>query len=295
MSFGHFARIPMLLFALSCTLPTAAFDWPLSRFRMNSTFGTPRDNYFQFGIHFFATEASVFSIARGEVVFFQKDKNPSGGMPTPLGNLIAVEHSEGLESIYSNLGSLSDAVTRSTKEIAARTLLGTAGKSGIAPFPGLFLGVFDTKTAQWVNPLLVLPSRSDGMAPAILSMALTNDGHESILGKVAEIAQGSYTISAEVKDMSGSPEAFSQSAPFEIQLMVDGKDVAKKVFDLLWWKDGQRKLFTPGMVSRKGFLDRNGRYRLIDIFLPRGKTTIGIIVSDAGGDRRKAEWTLQVK
>ena len=208
--------------------------------------------------------------------------------------MLAIKHSEGMVSVYSNLGRLSLSITEQLKEIAANTTIGTTGVSGYSTVFGFSMSIFDTKTAQWLNPLLVLPSRVDGIAPAIQTVALTDAGSEFILGKVTEIPQGLYTISAGIKDISGSPDRIDQSAPFEIQLIVDGKDVSKHVFDLLWWKDGQQKLFAPGLVSRNGFLDRNGRYRLLDIFLPRGKTTIGIIVMDAGGDRRKAEWTLQV-
>ncbi len=282
-----------LLAAVSLCASAQAFDWPLSRSRIESTFGSPLEGYFLPGIVLSSPTASVSAIGKGEKKFYQADGMRSSSMPTALGTMVAMIHTEGMESIYANLERLSDNLAE--REIPAKSMVGTVGQSGWAAASGLFLGIFDTKTAHWVNPLLILPARSGGVAPAILSVALINAGVETILGNTTGIPQGSYTVSSGIHNLSGSQELFEQSAPYEIQLTVDGKDVARKVFDLLWWKDGRRKLFATGTLSRAEVLDKNGRYRLADVFLPRGKTTIGIIVMDAAGHRRKAEWTVNVR
>ena len=66
----------MAMLAVAGIFPVTAFDWPLPRFRLESTFGSPRENYFQREIYLSTSEASIHSIAKGETVFFPERWEP---------------------------------------------------------------------------------------------------------------------------------------------------------------------------------------------------------------------------
>ncbi|MDP2816327.1 MAG: hypothetical protein Q8O19_06585 [Rectinemataceae bacterium] len=293
MKFGNVLRWFVVLTLTFSGMQAHAYDWPLSGNTVNTTFGTPENGYFLPGIRISSHTENVVAMGGGEYKYSQEARDPSSIMPTPLGTMLSIMHSEGMEAVYACLDRLTTGMQKG--KIMPGAMIGTTGITGWAPGKGMLFCVFDNKTARWINPLLILPARINGAAPAIISACLADSVGETVLGKADSIQQGAYTISVEIRDIQGGEDYSGPSAPYEVFLTVDGKEISRKTFDILLWKDGARRLFGREMITRKDVLDKNGRYILADVFLPRGKTTIGITAVNSAGHRKKMEWTVAVR
>jgi hypothetical protein len=136
---------PSTIRALSAPVPRSPiFLLSPLRYRIGDGFG-PRGNMFHPGIDYPApTGTPVAAAGRGRVVFAGWD---SGG----YGNLVVVEHPQGVRSMYAHLSSFS---VRTGRYVVAGTQVGRVGSTGFATGPHLHFELRLRGAA--INPLTAL-------------------------------------------------------------------------------------------------------------------------------------------
>ena len=80
-----------------------AFDWPLERIVLTSTFGEHRRDHFHAGIDLGGGEQPVFPISSGELVFFYREGEDFSSLPVGLGTFLVLQHQGGIRSLYAHL------------------------------------------------------------------------------------------------------------------------------------------------------------------------------------------------
>src|SRR5204862_8080728 len=123
---------PATLAALRGPIPRSPI-WLVApiRYRIGDGFG-PRDNGFHPGLDFPApTGTRVTAAGRGRVVFAGWD---SGG----YGNLVVIEHPQGVRSMYAHLSRIG---VRSGQSVVAGSIVGAVGATGFATGPHLHFEV----------------------------------------------------------------------------------------------------------------------------------------------------------
>jgi hypothetical protein len=274
----------------------SSLDWPIPVLRLESTFGSPAQGYILSGIQVSSRQAEVIAGAQGTIRFIQNSTAKNTALPRALGSMVVLSHDNGMEMVISGLDRL--APLDPTSRISSGQTLGSLAVSSTSPNPQSFIAIFDTKTGHWVNPLLVLPGIPGDVTIPEPTVYLTDSQSMQRLGTAEAVSQGLYTIKLSLDerelDKSGQLRTMVR-APYGIQVLIDGKDIANRSFDMLWWKDGARRLFEPGLSTIQDTYDVSGMLKIADVFLTRGKTTIGVIISTAYGKIRKSEWTVQVR
>lgn len=103
------------------------------------------------------TGTPVRSMADGVVVF--------AGRKGPSGNLVVIDHQNGLKTYYAHLHSIAKS-TRKGRRVSQKQLIGTVGSTGRSTGPHLHLGV--KRSGHWVDPQALEIRRADPLPPAQL-------------------------------------------------------------------------------------------------------------------------------
>lgn len=278
---------------LACTIGGFALDWPLPDPHVAATFGTEAKGRLVAGVALAAADGLVRSAEDGEIVFAVEEGKSPSALPWTLGSFVIVEHQRQMQGVYSHLasGSVSDYLRR----VKAGDILGRAGASGWAEGPGLLFQMLDRKEARWVNPLLLLPPQDDEKQPTIRSLVLVRDGKSYKLGEVGSVIQGTYALAVEASDPPDASWTAGPLAPYSIRLSMDGKSVAKAVFDVASCSKGQLLFFSEEPRPAAALRGGEGRYVLTERLLTRGRTVFEVVVEDATGNRRAASWSVVVE
>lgn len=135
----------------------------------------------------------VYAAGDGVVIFAGPDQNGQyGGMPNFYGNVVVIQHTADLFTLYAHLSKIEVQVEQ---EVAAGDPIGEVGQSGAATGPHLHFevrqgDVVDYYAAQ--NPeLWLLPDRDqDGQMMGALQVSILNDQGELV--RFAEISLQQY-------------------------------------------------------------------------------------------------------
>ncbi|MDR0998324.1 MAG: hypothetical protein LBL70_04595, partial [Treponema sp.] len=133
-----------------------ALDWPSSGGGIASNFGFNMDGRPAVGVSF-ETEEPVRAAEAGELFFARSGGNMASRLPSPMGAWLALDHGDGLISIYSRFdespenragGSPGTPIT----QVDRNAIIAKPGSSGWAAFKGFFFAIFDRRERRWVNP-----------------------------------------------------------------------------------------------------------------------------------------------
>jgi len=286
--------LAVTLAVLACAAASGyAMDWPLSPPRFAATFGTFAKGRVIVGAALSADGGLVRSSEDGEIAFAAEDGSHPAGLPMPLGSFAVVEHQRGMAAVYSHLapGTLSTRV----KKLKSGDAIGRPGRSGWIEGSGVLFQVFDRRAGTWVNPLLLLPPLADDKPPVIRSLALSRDGKTYVLGEASSLPMGTYRVSADVVDSTGSPWAIGPLAPYSIRLSIDGVETVKYVFDVAKGSGGKLNFFAVSPIAADDLRTSAGRYLLVERLFSRGRVTMEIRAEDAAGNRRSSSYTFLVE
>lgn len=292
----HYGVTLLMLFSAILLIGASSLEWPVSVLRIESTFGSPGQGYILSGIHVSSRQSKVVAGAKGDIIFLQRNTGKNTALPRALGSMVVLGHDNGMEMVIAGLDRL--ALDSSASQISAGQTVGFLTASVASPNPQSFIAVYDTTNEHWVNPLLVLPHLPGDVLIPEPTVFLADSQSMQRLGTTEAVNQGLYTVKVALDERDGAKASQFRTlvrAPYAIQVLIDGKDIANRSFDMLWWKDGARRLFVPGLAAIQDIYDVSGMFKIADVFLTRGKTTIGVIISTAYGKIRKSEWTVQVR
>jgi hypothetical protein len=280
-----------------------ALDWPSSG-RIISNFGFNLEGRPAVGISF-ETEEPVRATEAGELFFSRSAGDMASRLPSPMGSWLALDHRDGLISIYSrfdetsgNRDGGSGGINLSGQQVDRNAIIARAGSSGWSASKGFFFAIFDRRERRWVNPSMIIAPLPDNRPPQIASVSLiAEDGRRTGLfgyprtgqaGAVqGRISQGRYRIAVEATDTrleAGEKEL----APHRILCLVNGAETGALSFETYSARDGVL------MVDRNGLSPVNKVYAPYpafdagEVWLTRGQATLEVIVQDIAGNERSA-------
>jgi len=294
-------RRSLPVFLLICLVGVVlfAFDWPLERIVLTSTFGEHRGDHFHAGIDLGGGEQPIFPISSGELVFSYREGEDFSSLPVGLGTFLVLQHQGGIRSLYAHLaeGSLDP-----TRRLYDRSRpLGVVGSSGYSSGKHLHLTIIDTEMDTIINPLLLLPPLRDGQAPVIKDVSI-RIGQDLIgLEDGMTVNRAEAEVFATIFDLREDISFLWKLAPYKVFLSQDGREISNFTFDSLVSSQaagqglGARRLVlinTEREFSRlyeSPWLLRLGKVNLVP-----GETVLTVFASDFAGNESSKGYALTV-
>jgi hypothetical protein len=271
--------------SLSGTLD--AMSWPSQEAVLIRNFGSNDRGNPVLGM-IFEGGTEVLAAEKGEVIFSRSRNDVASRLPSPLGAWAAVDHGDGLISIYSRLAeveSIGHTVVEKQQTIAS------SGVSGWSARNGFYFIVFDRRERRWVNPAMIITPARENIRPLqILSVNLRNAQGQVVQSPV--LSQGRYTILVNVSG-SSAPGA-QQHAPQRIVCSVNGAEVGSINFEAVSARDGVLLISRNGLVPARQVYSAFPSYETAEVFLNRGLVTLEVIVQDITGNPRNVVSRLTV-
>jgi hypothetical protein len=269
-----------------------AMDWPAEEGSMLNNFGWNREGRPILGT-VFATSEPVRAAEDADILFVRDLEDSASVLPSPLGAWIALDHGDGLISIYSRLDE-SEALPPLENVSRGRVIAG-AGKTGGAGGAGFYFTFFDRKERRWINPAMIIAPPEDSAPPQILSAELRNSEGQSVsLAQARSLRQGRYTVLVHAADSLGEGRA-ATLAPYRILCSVNGIEIGALSFETFSARDGVLMAYRNGLVPVKQVYAPSPAYEIGELSLTRGQAAIEIIAQDISGNSRSAVFRLQVE
>lgn len=286
-------RLVILLTAVIASSLLYAMDWPIENANLINNFGWNVGGRPVLGTTFEASEGFVAAAERGELIFVQNSYNTASRLPAPLGSWVALDHGEGLISIYSRFDQ--EKALEIPKILEKGAPLGIVGRSGWSQTPGFYFSLFDRKERRWVNPTMVIAPLPDIRPPLIQSVLLWNSEKRAVdPAQARSISQGRYTISVTASDTRlGSGE--NPLAPYRIICIVNGTEIGTLTFETFSARDGVLMVYRNGLVPAKQVYALSPGFEVGEVWFTRGQATLEIIALDKHENPQSVQYRLTVE
>jgi hypothetical protein len=274
-----------------------AFDWPLDRVVVTSTFGEHRGDHFHAGIDLGGGEQPIYPISPGELVFAYREDADYTSLPTGLGNFLVLQHQGGIQSLYAHLAP--ESLDPGRRLYDRSRALGTVGSSGYSSGKHLHLTIIDTEMGTIINPLLLLPPLPDGQAPEIREVYFHSGQQRIALEDGMSLSRRDGQLFATVYDLREDVTFLWKLAPYKVFLFQDGREITSFTFDSLY-KSPVSEASSGDLVLMNTEMDFSDVYEeswtlnLGEINLVPGDTTLTIFAADFAGNESFAEFALTV-
>jgi hypothetical protein len=267
-------------------------DWPSEDARMVRNFGWNDGGRPSLGLSF-EGETPVLAADRGELVFFHREEDTASRLPSPLGAWMALDHEDGLISIYSRYENPEGPPAFRTVERGAP--VAAPGISGWSREKGVYFSLFDRRERRWVNPSMIITALPDTRPPQIQSVQLTNSGGRSFdPSRQRVLSQGPYTVSVAASDTMLNP-GDPPLTPHRIVCSVNGAEIGSLNFETFSVRDGVLMVNRNGLVPAKQIYAPHPRFEIGELWLTRGQATLEIIAQDITGNSRSAVFRITVE
>ncbi|MDR0497935.1 MAG: M23 family metallopeptidase [Treponema sp.] len=271
-----------------------SMDWPSPGALMIKNFGWNDGGIPHLGISFEADE-KLAAADNGELLFHRRGTDTASRLPSPLGSWVAIDHGDGIVSIYGRF----DDKSPDNKYIPALegrmekgAQLGEPGISGWSSAKGFFFQLFDRKERRWINPSLIIPSQN-ATPPSIMSVRL-KDTQGKLLNpyQIGNLSQGRYivTVDAMTRNTRGNP-----LAPYRIICTLNGSEAGVLNFETYSARDGSLMVYRNGLVPVRQVYAPVPAYEVADVWFSRGQTTLEIITQDIAGNVRNVVYRFLVE
>jgi hypothetical protein len=266
-----------------------SMDWPSPSVNIARNFGWNDDGAPHLGVTF-EDGAEITAADTGELLFRRREPDTASKLPSPLGSWLALDHGDGIISIY---GRFNDTTSRDFYGIIERGLtLAEPGISGWSSRAGFYFQLFDRRGRRWINPALIIQTRDQTNPPQILSVRLEDSqGRSFNPAQITVLAQGPYTISVEAiaRSARGRP-----LAPYRIISSLNGREAGVLNFETYSTRDGLLMVNRNGLVPVRQVFAPVPAYSVAEVWLSRGQTTLEIIVEDIAGTTRSVTYRFRV-
>jgi len=256
-----------------------SMEWPSASGIMTRNFGWNDGGVPHLGVSF-ADTGVVTAAETGELLFKHRGRNSASRLPSPLGAWVALDHGDGLISIYSRLDHNSYITV--PDHVEKGTPLGQSGISGWSSQNGFYFQFFDRMERGWVNPSMIIRSMNVRQ-PTIVQVSLRDtQGRIFNLPHTGNVSQGRYTVLVEA--ISGNPNA--PLAPFRIICTLNGIEVGVLNFETYFVRDGSLVVYRNGLIPVRRVHAPAPGFEVAEIWLTRGQVTLEIIAQDISGTTR---------
>ncbi len=270
----------------------SAVEWPTAQAELESNFGRNDRGRASVGMVFKGDDA-VRACDAGEVVFAVSG-DQGNGFPSPLGDWTAIDHGNGMVSVYGRMQESQRTAFPATL-VEKGAVLGRSGASGWSDSVGFYFSIYDRKERRWVNPTMIAPERNDERAPAIRSVSLEGrDGKTMPFPQTRTVRQGSYRVIVDAAD-SETVKRGGDLAPQRIMCLVNGNEQGSLHLETIRAEDGQLIVYRMEPAPAAQAYRRDGAFDLGEVRLARGRTTIEVIARDAVGNERTLTFGVTVE
>jgi hypothetical protein len=287
-----------LFFALSlavmfCAMPLCAMDWPAADGVVIRNFGYNDKGRPVLGT-VFRTDGEVLASEEGELIFSRTGADRASRLPSPLGAWAALDHGDGLISIYSRYNDPSVSPSRESFRPARGSSLASAGTSGWSSEKGFYFVLYDRRERRWVNPSMIIAAPEDSQPPRISSVELRNEQGGLVSGgQLRNLNQGRYRILVSAADLvQNNGQNFL--SPHRIICSVNGAETGSLHFETISARDGVLMVYRNGLVPAKQVYGPYPAFEAGEVFLNRGQASLEVIVQDAAGNSRSASMRIMV-
>ncbi len=287
--------IMLCLAAFFAASSASAMDAPSPDAALAANFGLDNGGAPMLGDSFDG-EGAVRAVRAAETgsLLFSSGRNAVGAsrLPTPLGAWMAVDHGDGLVSLYSRLDGARAPTNPDT--VQKGMVIGRAGTSGWSEQTGFYFSLFDRKERRWINPSMIAVRRSDTTAPVIQAVRLMNDRDRLIdPAQTRTLTQGRYTVFVTASD-TDTPDG-APLAPFRIMGSLNGAEVGVIALETLSARDGVFWIYRNGLVPVRQVYAQSPAFELGEAVFTRGQATLEIVVQDANENVQSAVYTFTVE
>jgi len=294
---GVFFRITIIIsffiviFYGSASDSMDAMNWPSETAVLVRNFGANDNGKPVLGMLFRGGQ-EILAAEKGEVIFSRAKNDPASRLPSPLGAWTAIDHEDGLISIYSRYSEEDNSFTRTI--VDKQQPIAVSGASGWSEHEGFYFIIFDREKRRWINPAMIMTPVRETRPPQIISVELRDAQGVTMLSR--NLSQGRYKI---IVNASGgmpltTPAGSAPFAPQRIECLVNGAEVGSLNFEDVSAKDGIMMVSRNGLVPAKQIYLNNFAFEAAEVFLTRGQVTLEVIVKDITGASRNFETRLIV-
>ncbi|MCL2044057.1 MAG: peptidoglycan DD-metalloendopeptidase family protein [Treponema sp.] len=273
-----------LITVLLCVCAVAwTMEWPLPEAELIRNFGYNDRGRPVLGF-VFEGDGQVLAADTGELIFSRSEKNTASRLPSALGAWSAIDHGDGLVSIY---GRYKDEDTVQPRQrVNTGMPVATAGRSGWSGRDGLYFMLYDRRERRWVNASMVINPLPDTQPPQIFGVQLRNTGNMTEdrvieVNQLRNIGQGRYAVSVNTIDTQFESRGLPL-APHRIVCSINGEEVGVLSFETISTWDGRL------MVNRNGLFPAQRVYanpfEIAEVQFNRGQAQLEIIVYDIAGN-----------
>ena len=288
-------RFLSVTFSICCFLavvPLFSMDWPSASGVLRRNFGWNDEGMPHLGMSFDST-GPIFAADEGELLFHRPEGDTVSRLPSPLGAWTALDHGDGIISIYSRFdGAQSEELPGNVER---SKILGEAGISGWSSSRGFYFQLYDRREKRWINPSLIITPSDDTRPPQILSVRL-RDEQGRVFNPVVtrNLTQGRYTVSVEATDTMRLPNE-NPLAPYRIICSLNGSETGVLNFGTYSVRDGSLMVYRNGLVPAREVYASYPYYETAVIWLSRGQINLEIIAQDIQGNSQSVIHRLVVE
>jgi len=261
-----------------------AMNWPSETASLVRNFGSNNRGSPVLGM-VFSGGTEVLAAESGEVIFSRRKNDAASRLPSPLGAWTAVDHGDGLISIYSRYADEESPFANA--QVQRLQPIASSGVSGWSAQNGFYFLVFDRRERRWINPAMLITPVQDTRPPQILSVELRNA--QGVPMQSRNLTQGRYTVVVNAAGGTLRTQAGSYSqqyAPQRIVCSVNGAEAGSLNFEAVSARDGVLMVYRNGLVPAKKIYAAFPAFETADVFLTRGQATLEVIVQDMAGNSR---------
>lgn len=305
-----------------------AMDWPSSNGRLAANFGTGDGGLPIYG-NIFNAEGDVYTADPGDLLFYSSEEtsseNTAQTFVAPLGNWAAVDHGDGVISVYARLGDLlasghlasgqdaalkeaalkkAESENTADKDIAHKNTggklekgenLAHAGKSGWSERNGFLFAFYDRYERQWINPVRILSSMADTIPPSLQSVKLKNSSGQIFdLAQTRTLRQGSYTVMVSAVDRAETADG--NLTPFRIVCTLNGTETGRLEMEAIIARDGEFLIYRNGLISlRQVYSGYPSLEAAGGVSFTRGQVTLDVSVQDFAGNARNSSYRIYIE
>ena len=270
------AAVFVFAFAVCLSGTLDAMSWPSEDAPLIKNFGSNDMGRPVLGM-VFAGNTQVLAAEKGEVIFSRDSGDNASRLPSPLGTWTAIDHGDGLISIYSRYADESQINT----QVERQQPIASAGVSGWSAQNGFYFIIYDRRERRWINPAMIITPLRETRLLQIPAVELMNAQGLSMQSR--SLTQGRYTI---LVNTGTAVAGGTQVAPQRITCLVNGAEAGSLNFEAVSARDGVMMVYRNGLVPAKQVYANFPAFETAEVFLSRGQINLEIIVQDIAGNSR---------
>lgn len=283
--------IAVIISTAAVLIPAFAYDWPQANINSDSFFsffGQKRGGIISPSLIFAESEVAK-ATDDGEIsIIIMEHEDGFNWFESTLGTAAVVNHEDSLVTVYGNLDT--DGFNNTLYEaprVATGTEFAPTGNSAWQESDSyLEFQIIDTKNENYVNPLILMPRIGQSDSLTVTGIQLKNK-----FGKI-------YDLETQKNIPSGVYKIYkkrqSKAIPYKTTVLVNGSETERITYDTIKQKESELAVQGRNLYSTSELYTEDDTMLMGELYLPNGKDTISVIVTEFSGKEHSRVFNLTV-